>query len=163
MHQTLQLTAALGFMAFLAWLWFRRAQATADLQRLHLEGWNRTLERFDTPQALVEFLSTEAGRSLLAPPVPLGGASTKQAHEGLRLIQSGLVALFVGLGFRLTFYLAMDWRAAGVRMNEIDAFGQALRLWQWSQISAWTGVALILGGLLAAFLVRRDRKRDDRD
>ena len=160
MYETLQITCALGFVAFMAWLWFLRAQAQTELQRLHLEGRNRLLERFDTPQALLDFAATEAGRSLFGPLSSTQAETVASRHEGLRLIQVGIVSLFVGLGFRFTFYLAMNWRAANIRMNEIDAFGRALRLWQWGQVCTWAGVALILCGLLAALLAWLDRNRD---
>lgn len=163
MCETLQITVALGFMAFLAWLWFRRGQAQMELQRLHLEGRNRLLEGFDTPQALLDFAATEPGRALFTPPSLLPYANAKPRPEGLRLLQSGILSLFVGLGFRFTFHLAMEWRAANVRMNEVDAFARALRMWQWSQIFTWAGLALILCGLLAALLARWDRNRNGND
>lgn len=163
MCETLQITVALGFMAFLAWLWFRRVQAQTELQRLHLEGRNRLLERFDTSQALLEFAATEPGRILFTPPNLLPAAGAKPQPEGLRLLQSGLLSLFVGLAFRFTYHLAMEWRAANVRMNEVDAFARALQKWQWSQVFIWAGLALILCGLLSALLARWDRNRSRND
>jgi hypothetical protein len=160
-NDTLQLALALGFTGFLAWLWFRKARAQAELLRLHVEGRNRLLERLESPQALLDFAATEVGACLLTPP-RLQVAPAASKPEGLRLIQAGLVTLFAGFGFHSTYYIAMNWRAANVVLNEPDAFRRALGLWQWSQVCTWTGSALILCGLLAALLAHLGRKRDAR-
>jgi len=161
-NDTLQLAVALGFTGFLAWLWIRRTQAQTELLRLHLEGRNRWLERLESPQALLDFAATEAGQALLTPP-RFPEAAGKPKPEGLRLIQAGLVSLFAGLGLHSTYYIAMNWRAANVTLNEPDAFRKALSLWQWSQVCIWTGGALILCGLLAALLAHLGRKRNAQD
>ena len=159
LFETLQIAVLLGFMAFLARLWSRRAERRADLLRLHLEGRNRLLERLDTAQALLDFAATGPGRALLEPPA-LAEAAPQPRREGLRLVQAGLVALFVGLGSRSTYHLAMNWRAANLHLNETEAFRRALNLWQWSEVCTWMGAALLLCGLLSALLAHLARRRE---
>jgi hypothetical protein len=165
-YETLQIAVVLGFMAFLAWLWFRRSQQQTELHRLHLEGRNRLLEQIGTPQALMEFVTTEAGHALLDPLVHFKDSVPRPRRDGLWLIQAGLVTLLVGVGFRSTYYLAMNWGAANIQlkgMDAMDAFRKALSLWQWSQTCEWAGIALITCGLLSALLAYLERARASRN
>lgn len=155
LFETLQILLVLLFIGYVAWLWSRRTREQQDLHRTFLAGRNRLLEQFDSPQALLDFAATETGRALLEAP----RTTAPMRPEGLRLIQAGLVILFVGFGFRSSYYVAMNWRAANVHLNEIDAFYKALGLWQWGQFCLWAGAALFLGGLLAFVLGRLDRTR----
>lgn len=152
LYETLQIVATLCFMGFLAWLWAQRARRQMELHRLHLLGRNRLLESFESPRALLDFADTETGRTLLGPPTPAPCLAHRPQREGLLLIQTGLVALFSGLGLRSTYYIAMNWRAANLTLNETEAWRRALSLAQWGQIGIWLGSALILGGALAALL-----------
>jgi hypothetical protein len=151
-YETIQIAIVLGFMAYLAWLWSRRAQQQSELHRLYLEGRNRLLGQIDSPQGLLDFAKTEVGHTLFDPPRFSKVQEPQPKREGLWLVQTGLVSLFMGIGFRSTYHIAMNWRAANVHLNEVDAFRKGVSLWQWSQICQWTGVALILCGLLAALL-----------
>lgn len=160
LSETIQIALVLGFMGFLAWLWSRRGHQQVELQRLHLEGRNRLLETMESPQALLEFAASEVGQKLLEPPSHPKESAVAPHPEGLRLIQTGLVSLFLGFGFRSTYYVAMNWPAANLKFNEVaavEAFRKALGLWQWSQAFEWAGLALIVCGLLAAVLARLSR------
>jgi hypothetical protein len=150
--EVLPFALILGLVAYLAWLWHQRALRQTDVVRLFQEGRNLLLSRFDSPQALLDFADTPAGHALLAPPFPT--REKWQGTEGLPLLQAGLVVLFLGFGYRASYYAAMNWRTAGVTVNEIDAFYKALKLWQWGQLFIWGGTALILCGLLAAGVAR---------
>ncbi|WP_291270316.1 hypothetical protein [Geothrix sp.] len=155
LYETLQIVATLCFMGFLAWLWAQRAQRQMELHRLHLLGRNHLLESFESHQALLDFAATEVGQTLLGPPAPAPLLAPRPRREGLLLIQTGLASLFLGLGLRSTYYIAMNWRAANLTLNETEAWRRALTFAQWGQIGIWLGSALILGGALAALLAHR--------
>jgi|GEM_PF-461452 len=160
LYETLQITAILCLMGFLAWLWSQHAQRQTELHRLHLVGRNRLLEDFESPQALMDFAATEVGQTLLGPPTSLPPQASLHRREGLLLIQTGLVSLFLGIGLRSTYSIAINWRAASLTINETEAWRRALSLAVWGQVGIWLGVALLLGGGLAALLAHLGRRQD---
>lgn len=151
--------AALGLLAFLAWLFSKRVHTRSELLRLHLEGRNHLLSRFASTQEFLDFARSEEGRRVLeAPQLP---TPAKAAPAGLRLIQLGIVSILCGVGMNRVFHMSMNWRAANIRMNEFNemaAWNDALTHLWWSNLFTFVGAGLLMGGLLAAgaaYLSRR--------
>lgn len=146
--QTLQFIAALGLLAYLAWLFSKRVHSRSELLRQHLEGRNRFLERFGSGQEFLDFARTEEGHALLeAPQLP---APAKAAPAGLRLFQLGVVAMLVGAAFNEVYYASMGWRSANLHLNEEVAWSHTISAMQWSRLFLAVGGGLMIGGILAA-------------
>lgn len=148
--ESLQFIAALGFLAFLAWLYAKRVTSRGELMRLHLEGRNRLLERFASVQEFLDFARGPEGQALLAAPqLP---APPKAAPQGLRMFQLGVIALLVGAAFNEVYHASMNWKAANLVLNEQQAWSQALSALQWSRIFMATGGGLMIGAVLAVLV-----------
>jgi len=149
----------MGLFGFFLWLASKRAFTRADLLRLHLESRNHLVERFASSQDFLEFARSEEGHALLqAPQLP---SPRPPAPAGLRLVQWGLLSMLVSLAFRETYYQALNWRAANLHFDagqEWMSWNTATNAWFCCHFFLYAGLALFLGGLLAALVARIDRR-----
>lgn len=161
---TLEVSAFFALVGFIAWLIAKHAQARREPLRQHYETRNRLLERFQTPQELLEFARTEEGRSLLdAPPSP----RDKRPAAWFLLLLSGLISLAAGSAFCQSYSVITNYHAANLHFLP----GQEFYLWQsatndffYGSILTRVGFALlacsaISGG--AALWNRRKLKAED--
>jgi hypothetical protein len=110
--------ALVGLIIFLV---ARHVRAQTDVLRAHMEGRNRLLDRFGDAEAFLAFARTEEGRTILRPPDLGAGASRV---PGLRLLQSAIVCLALGVGFKF-FVSGQEGPGIGVVLLSAGA-GQAL-------------------------------------
>ncbi len=146
-----------AFIGFILWLVSRKVRTQDEVLKLHLEGRNRLLERFADANALVAFAATTEGRALLQPPdLPL---AEPRLPAGVRMVQSGIVALALGGGFE---YLGASWirRADLARGNFLDSRllldGQGYEMA--GVLLLCGGAGLIIAGLLAWWWQQRDAR-----
>lgn len=123
-----------GAIAVLAWTVQRLFQARSALMKAHLEVRNQILARTGSLEELLAFARTEEGRGFLEPPT-----LPATVPHGLRMIQAGILVLFLALGLLLGKGLA--------------ARGQSLMV-------ALAGIGLLAAGLAGRRLRTRWALRD---
>lgn len=132
----IRLAIVCALVGVILYLVARHVRAQADVLRAHLEGRNRLLDRFGDAETFLAFARSDEGRMILRPPELAAGISRP---PGLRLLQSAIVCLALGVGFR--FYTGGQ---------EAQAVGVVLLA---------AGVGQALAGVLAWFTQRRSGGR----
>jgi hypothetical protein len=66
--ETIMFAVVAGLAAFVIWLLYRRFQSGAELRLRRTETFNRLLDRFETTDALVDFLESDSGRRMFDEP-----------------------------------------------------------------------------------------------
>lgn len=122
----IRLALVCALIGLIIYLVARHVRAQADILRAHLEGRNRLLDRFGNAEAFLAFARTDEGRALLRAPDMVPGAPRV---PGLRLLQSAIVCLALGIG--LEFFINGQ-ESAGIGVVLLSA-----------------GVGQVLAGLLA--------------
>ncbi len=144
----IRLAILFAFLAFVVWLVSRRVHTHADILKLHIEGRNRLLDRFQDADAFLAFARTEEGQAFLHPPELF--ASGVRTPPGLRLVQVGLFSLILGAGFEY-LGLTLPSRANAARENFLavqmvmDAQGYELI----GVVLITAGVGLLVAGIAA--------------
>jgi hypothetical protein len=134
-----------GFLAILIGLaiWWHKSRS--ELKVREFEVRHRVLEKFADSEAFLAFARSEEGRRLLLaspPPVRNGG------RGGLRLIQTGLLVLALGIGAGIAA------SRIGNTKEDFDRYRKE-NLATWGTLFLCAGIALTGSGALTLWLDRR--------
>ena len=134
-----------GFIAILIGLaiWWYRSRS--DLKLKEFEVRHRVLEKFADSEAFLAFARSDEGRRLLLlspPPARNGG------RAGLRLIQTGLLVLALGIGAGIAASRMADTK------EDFDRYRRE-NLATWGTLFLCAGIALTGSGALTLWLDRR--------
>ncbi len=127
-----------AFLGFLFWLLYRGIRLRIQPRLQKAEVLNRLLDKFGSAREFTEFLQTEEGRRFLDDPLP---PLHSPSHRILRLVQTGIVILTVGVGCFLNAYRLSN---ANPPINSL--FTPDYQFW------GIFGVTIGLGLLLAALV-----------
>lgn len=154
-EETLMLIGLVAFAAWVAWLFFRRAQLAAQRSQLDLELRNRLLDKFASAQEFLEFVETEKGRKLLqglAPP------ASNPLLTPMRFMQAGVLSALLGCGFYLN-----AGRFTG--LTDINFVNKVQDLKSWGTLFVAAGIGQVLAAAIGYEFARRhgrETRNDDR-
>lgn len=137
---SLMAVVALIVLILAVW-WFR---SRSELKFREFEVRHRVLEKFADSEAFLAFARSEEGRRLL---LTTPDAAKNGGRAGLRLVQTGLLVLALGIGGAI----------AASKMAVKEDFDRYRRenLSTWSTLFVCAGIALTASGALARWLDRR--------
>jgi hypothetical protein len=155
-EETLMLLGLAAFAAFIAWLFFRRAQLAAQRSQLDLELRNRLLDKFANAQEFLEFVETEKGRKLLQGLAP---QASNPRLTSMRFMQAGALSVLLGYGFYLN-----AGRLKG--LTDINFVNKAQDLKSWGTLLVAAGVGQVVAAAIGYEFARRhgrETRSDDRN
>jgi hypothetical protein len=94
--ETIMFMSVAALAAFVIWLLYRRFQSGAQLRLRRTETFNRLLDRFQSTDALVDFLQSDSGRRMFDEP---GAHPERSTSSVIRFAGAG--ALLGALGIAL--------------------------------------------------------------
>lgn len=154
-EETLMLLGLAAFAAFVAWLFFRRAQLAFQRSQLDLELRNRLVDKFASAREFLEFVETEKGRQLLEGLAP---RPAQPFMTPMRFLQAGVLSVLLGCAFHLNAGRFAD-------LTDINFVNKVRDLQSWGTLFIAAGLGQAGAAAIAYAFARRqarDARHDER-
>jgi len=103
---TLIFVAVVALVAYLCWLHFKRQQQQAELKRMQLHVFDKTLEKFGNAGEFVSFMQGKEGQAML-----FNGKTPERTRSRtvLRFAQAGSLLAVTAIGFFVTAQICQNF------------------------------------------------------